>query len=194
MALACQTARILFLEAAARSYGVKDPSTSAHLMLQRNVESMPATKSVGEHLVPFSCTACGTFLVPGWTSRTSLLSGPSNVRRRSSKGGKWKEKEKRTVHLIVECLTCRRHMKTPVDPSQKPKNKECASVIAIDGGSISNPTVFDERQRPVKSNSHSRQRAKLRKGGLQALLDKAKQSPTLFPGGDLDLMDLMKQE
>lgn len=207
MALASQFARTQFLEAAARTYAVTDPSTSAHLMLQRDVESIPQPRSTRQDLVSSSCTVCGTIFLPGWTLRTSLvnqrLNGndvPKDKSSQTEDGEKDQEHEqkqqqqqRKPIFLVNECLICHRYVRTVLGRPRNPKDRKYAPIATIQRESISESADLSEMQKPAKINAQSKQRAKARKGGLQALLDKSTQS-SAPPLCSFDLMDFMKQE
>ena len=192
------SARNRFLDAAARSYAVDHPATSAHLMTQRNEDSNSLRRPLVRDSAITRCSACGTLVIPGVTSKTILRNaGPDRkVKRKNNlnrRGGETTEQEhKKDMLLIVECLRCHRHMRRPIDTPRQPRDKRYAAAEGIGKTSLPETSAKNAVEKLVKDNAQSKQRAKARKGGLQALLDKSKQdsSPSR---GNLDLMDFMKQ-
>lgn len=187
-----------FLEAAARIYAVDHPATSAHLMAQRNEESNPLGRPLGRDSAIISCMACGTLMIPGVTSKTILRNaGPDRKVKRKNKlnrrGSETSEQEHgKSMLLIVECMKCHRHTRRPMDTPRQPKDKKYAAAEGIRKTSVPESSVQNAVEKLAKDNAQSKQRAKARKGGLQALLDKSKQDSSSSLGS-LDLMDFMKQ-
>lgn len=199
-------AKIRFLEATARHYASSAPETSAHLMAQRNIEAADNGLSPSRNQSNGSCKGCGSILLPGWTSRTSII----------RKGGKVKVQSKKKPrsnasdldrYLRVDCLICYRYEERPLQ-GLKPKSKhplQISSEQALVGSGPQQPpsqihdssaASADQAQasKPLATNTNSKKRAKARKpGGLQAMLEKSKASTGPSSGFGLDLMDLMKQ-
>lgn len=196
MASASQTARAKFQETAAYTYAVRSPATSAYLMLHRNFETTLSVKpSRDDSSIP-SCRACGTIFLPGWTSKTSI-SNQSSVRKGppSSKKEAGKARQGKRKVLKVECLKCHRYVQTSLDSLKlvrKPAVVEHpASATRMTTTDVTRVMTKSEKQKPTVGNG-GRQRAKARRGGLQAMLEKSKQTSTSSFGSGLDLMDFMR--
>lgn len=199
-------AKLRFLEASARHYASSAPETSAHLMAQRNIEAADNGLSPSRKQFNGSCKGCGSILLPGWTSRTSIV----------RKGGKVKVGAKKKPrsnasdlarYLRVDCLICYRYEERPLK-GLKPKSKhplQISSEQALIGSEPQETStrIYDastsstdqvKASKPLAPNTNSKKRAKARKqGGLQAMLEKSKASTGPSSGFGLDLMDLMKQ-
>ena len=190
-------AKIRFLDAAAHHYSLIAPATSAHLMLQRNSEA-------ADNFIPVeggrACRACGTILIPGSTSRTSI------VHEKATKTKVRLERHRKADHagtlmkfIKVDCLICHRYERTPLQGSSSPNIKKLSvsntrTVPPVGGFADKEPSNMPQSARVGTASASSKQRAKARKhGGLQAMLDKTKVSADSTPGFGLDLLDLMKQ-
>ena len=182
------SARTQFLEAAARAYVGTDPATSAHLMAQRNLETTRNVLSVFEDPSTPYCRACGMIQVPGRTSAISVSDGRLANRCRSTTKAMGKGKSEGTKSILVECLTCHRYVKSALPSSPEMEVKASAKAIASTKENVTRKTG-----KPTTGNAGSKQRAKARKGGLQAILEKSKQGSTSSVGDGLDLMNFLKQ-
>ncbi len=199
MEIETMEAKIKFLNASACHYSVIAPATSAHLMLQRNSEA-------ADNSVPLrvdgsrACRACGTILIPGSTSRTSIVHEKAiKTRIRSSRHGKDDRAGTPTKSVRVECLICHRYEKKPLQDSsgtniKKPSVSNTRTVPSVSGFADKEPSDMPQSARVGTASASSKQRAKARRhGGLQAMLEKTKVSANSSPGFGLDLLDLMKQ-
>ena len=189
--------KIQFLDAAACHYSMITPATSAHLMLQRHFEvannSVPVQKSG-------ACRACGTILIPGSTSRTSIVhEQPTKTKVHSKKHGKDDSAKKPIRFLRVDCLICHRYERKPLQGSSRPNVKkpsvfDTGTLPSVSGFADKEPSDMPQSARVGTASASSKQRAKARKHGeLQAMLEKTKGSTNSSPGFGLDLLDLMKQ-
>ena len=199
MAIEAMEAKIKFLDASACHYAVVAPATSAHLMLQRNSEA--AVNSVPLQIEGSrACRACGTILIPGSTSRTSIVrERATKSRSRSREQGKDGRAGTPVKSLKVDCLKCHRYEKKPLQDtgstnSRKPSGLLAQTVPSVSGSVDKNPSDMTQSARVGTASAGSKQRAKARKhGGLQAMLEKTKVSTNSSQGFGLDLLDLMKQ-
>ena len=189
--------KIKFLDAAAFHYSMIAPATSAHLMLQRNFEaannSVPVQRSG-------ACRACGTTLISGSTSRTSIVHEPSTTTEvHSRKHGNDDSARKPIKFLRVDCLICRRYERKPLQGPSRPNVKKLSALKpgtlpSVGGFAAKEPLDMPQSARVGTASASSKQRAKARKhGGLQAMLEKTKVSANSSSGFGLDLLDLMKQ-
>src|SRR5262249_38838457 len=94
-------ARLRFLQASARAVFLSSPSTSRHLLTQsteiarsQNVQFQTSQGDV--------CTACGSLLLPGWSTSTNLASKKSKNRR----GATPKAQAPQPKILSRSCSTC----------------------------------------------------------------------------------------
>ena len=210
MAAALSIARMKFLDASAHYYSTLAPATSAHLMLERmavaaNNEATLAKRPGSDD----ACGACGTIRIPGLTSKTTIVE-PTKSKKVSHKRNKQRQSEATAnrptaKQLVVECLTCHRITPTPLQPSQghRVRRQRGSGSTATFGAQTAEPVPLStpaftkqapSSEKPVSANSSSKKRAKTRKqGGLQAMLEKSKESGKSPSGFALDLMDFMKQ-
>ena len=188
-------AKIKFLDRAAEAYALKIPSLSAHIMLERfatadksdTIESKKDKKNV--------CRACGTLLISGLTSRVSLNSGRSSSKvsklskRRDPSKSRQSEKS-----LETHCLVCHRFSKVAICPSKRQSLGEQGRRPT--DGKVRLPTGIDmESESPAKPkavNASSKRTKTRKKGGLQALAQRTKESNQTNTSFGLDLMDFMK--
>ncbi len=188
-----------FLDASACHYLVIAPATSAHLMLQRNHEaadnSLPLQVEGSR-----ACSACGTILIPGSTSQTSIVhEKATKTKVRTKKHGKEDRAGTPTKFVRVDCLICHRYEKKPLQGSsgtniKKPSVRNTRTVPSVSGFADKEPSDMPQSARVGTASASSKQRAKARKhGGLQAMLEKTKASVNSSPGFGLDLLDLMKR-
>ena len=194
MVSASANARFSFLEEAARHYARTDPSTSAHLNLQNKIEA--ETQSITQPKKDGSeyCKACGTLRLLGVNTKISIVSdrpkGSKLKKSFKSRSSALRVVLQPTKHLITKCLICHRYDKRLLK-SQEPKSKRSAlatSVVPPQAG-----TMFQQPKDTTDSvakNASSKQRARARKGGLQALLQREKQAPA---DTGLNLMDFMRK-
>ena len=200
MADAATAAKLRFLNASAHHYLTSAPATSTHLMLQRNLEVADNGLVLREDEGSRSCRACGSILIPGRTSRTSIISdGVSKNKARSKKRSAEREVEKPIKFVKIDCLVCYRFEKKPLqrptDSSVRKSGKATAqpTPLTVTRAGVTDP-ASPQSLKPVTTNASSKQRAKARKhGGLQAMLEKSKASSIPSSGFGLDLLDLMKQ-
>lgn len=196
-------ARTHFLENSARSLQGIAPSTSAHLMHERDAVAEERGKTLNKTQFKDICRACGTILVADMTSKVDLIES-CNKRMR--------KKRKMDIHEHVgsqakqtwriECLCCRRVTRSSLQYKQPqeygnasqgaapPKN----SQSALAESELPSSSTKTELAKPESANASSKKRAKARKqGGLQALLEKSKGLKSQYAGPGLDLMDFMKE-
>ena len=194
-------AKLKFLDTAARIYATSAPAISAHLMLHHNLEAANA-KGVIKTATGTSCSGCGTIFLPGWTSRTTIISKAPAPKMNTKR----KKRPGRRVPVVLpekvvrtDCLKCYRFEETahPTTPHNKLR-KDAANIRHLDHNArpisdISAPALPN----PVKSgsaNASSKQRSRARKqGGLQALLQKSKTSALSSSAFGLDLSDFLKK-
>ena len=188
-----------FLDASACHYSGIAPATSAHLTLQRNYEA--ADNSLPLQVEGSSvCSACGTIMIPGRTSRTSIVHAKATKTKvRTKKHGKDDRAGTPIKFVRVDCLTCHRYEKKPLQGSsgtniKKPSMLRTRTVPSVSGFADKEPSDMPQSARVSTASASSKQRAKARKhGGLQAMLEKTKASVNSSQGFGLDLLDLMKR-
>ena len=189
-------AKIKFLDRAAETYALKAPSVSAHIMLERaataekldTIESKKHRKDV--------CRACGTLLIPALTSSVSMSSGRNSriVSSLSKRKGHSKSMQSEKT-LETHCLACHRFSKVAIRPSKRQGLGE-QDHFASDSKVQSSAGIGMENELPTtpKPMNVSSKRTKARKkGGLQALVQRTKESNQTNNSFGLDLMDFMKE-
>ena len=192
-------ARLKFLHASAHLYSATAPATSAQLMLQRHIEIAGNAKLKSDDRSSSSCKACGTILIPGWTSQTSRVDKQaSQIRNRKprpkkhTRGRIFAALEK---HIRVKCLACHRFDDIPLPKPETGKINKNVKATSRAMSSDPKPSLDKEvnpHDKPSKA-SKRRERVRKHKSGLQAVLERSK-APAAPPSGfGLDLWDLMKQ-
>lgn len=197
-------AKLKFLRSSSQLYSFTAPSTSAYLMLQHNLESPKDTNPSRKNKRPSgtSCKGCGTILIPGWTSRISIVN--KGVATKPIRKARLEKHGRRStagpVKVVrTDCFICYRYEETPLPPapSRKPLGKipdtpQTTRLVKANADPAS--STSGNSPKPTAANASSKQRAKARKkGGLQAMLEKSKASATPSSGFGLDLSDFMKQ-
>jgi hypothetical protein len=168
-----------FLEKSSYTLAISSPSTSAHLMTER-LSLMPENEREHTNFLRHDvCGACGTVTTLGWTATTP--------RTRSTRRQHEGRRERKVIRV---CLVC--HRETVNALPTAPKAVKIAQTQSMDPSSSrlelgTPPTVSDVAE---KTSSKRRARTRKEKSGLQALLNKSKQSTN--SSSTLDLMDFMK--
>ena len=199
MADVAREARLTFLHASAHLYSATAPATSAQLMLQRHIEIAGNAKSKSDDGSNSSCKACGTILIPGWTSQIS------RVDKRALQMASLKPRPKRHTrgrisappekHIRVKCLACYRFEDLPLPKPGTGRTNNNAKATSRAISSDPKPSldqVLNPQDRPSKA-SKRRERVRKHKSGLQAMLERSKAPATAPSGFGLDIWDLMKQ-
>ena len=200
MADVAREARLNFLHASAHLYSATAPATSAQLMLQRHIEIAGNAKFTSDDRSSSSCKACGTILIPGWTSQTSRvdkralqMADPKPRPKRHTRGRISATLEK---HIRVKCLACHRFDDIPLPkPETGRTNKNAKATSRATSSSDPKPSLDQEpnpHDQPSKA-SKRRERVRKHKSGLQAMLERSKAPAAPLSGFGLDLWDLMKQ-
>lgn len=192
-------ARLKFLYASAHLYSATAPATSAQLMLQRHIEIAGNAKLKSGDRSSSSCKACGTILIPGWTSQTSRVdkqaSQIGNRKPRPKKHTRGRISATLEKHIRVKCLACHRFDDIPLPKPETSRTNKNAKATSRAMSSDPKPSLDQEVNPHDKSSKASkrRERVKRHKSGLQAVLERSK-APAAPPSGfGLDLWDLMKQ-
>lgn len=199
-------ARVTFLREAARLLAIPSPSVSAIVGAERNrlveTQDMHLRASMKEWnaLRRESCGACGNTFIPRWSCEVSHESGLSGSKKRS-KRGTLKRPNRGDKAVVYTCLRCHRRTVQPLQTRPPKHTKNAVRVPGTEEPGIPS-TDADRREQASSSknnskraksvNASSKQRAKARKGGLQALVAK---NNAQFPAGGglgLDLMDFMQ--
>lgn len=195
MADVAAEAKLRFLHASAHLYSVTAPATSAQLMLQRHIEGAGDPRPQNIDGSSSACKACGTVLIPGWTSRTSRVdkraSRDANLKPGAKKHARGKLFPISEKHVRVKCLACHRFEDTLLQKSKTSSNIDKAKATSRTTRSSHPKPNLDPESNPQASKR--RERARKHKGGLQAMLEKSK-APTAPSGFGLELLDLMKQD
>ncbi|MCJ1275863.1 hypothetical protein MMC21_003667 [Puttea exsequens] len=201
MPIADIDSRLRFLDAAAHLYSCTSPELSAHLMLQRNSAATNRPEEARKSDDGDSCKGCGIVLVPGRTSRKSIihrgLSSKASTTRKV-KGRILKSIQPNDKYVRTSCLRCHRFEDAFLNSTKalrpgKPASKDRVSVPNERSGPDAANLLHEDPLKPATANASSKQRAKARKqGGLQAMLEKSKASAGSPSGLGLDLSVLMK--
>ena len=191
-------AKLKFLLVSGHLYSATAPATSAQLMLQRHIEIAGSARPKSSDGSSSTCKACGTVLVPGWTSQigrvdkgASRTTGLKPKSRNHARGKPLLIPEK---YVRVKCLACHRFEDTPL---QKPKSGSQSKTAKATMSSADAKLDSDPRSIPLDTPtkaSKRRERTRKHKSGLQAMLEKSKTPAVPSSGLGLDLLDLMKQD
>ena len=170
-----------FLENSSRCLAISSPSTSAHLMTERIALSTDSEHAAAKGLRDNVCNACGTLMVLGWN--TTIGHGhklcSSTMQRPIQKGRR---------RWILVCQVCHRETVTALNavkggqPTSSPSTTSKHPVEA--------PATMNKGAE--KTSGKQRAKARKEKSGLQALLNKSKQTSASSSTFKLDLMDFMK--
>lgn len=198
MADTAAEAKLRFLHAAGHLYSATAPATSAQLMLQRHLEMAGNAEPRGNDGSSSSCKACGTVLIPGWTSQTSRVDKrAANPKPGSKKHTRAKPSPIADKYVRVKCLACHRFEDTPLQKSKPSSNSETAKATSQATSSSDAKLQLDPESSPLDNSSKAskrRERARKHKSGLQAMLEKSKLPTAPSSGFGLDLLDFMKQD
>jgi RNAse P Rpr2/Rpp21/SNM1 subunit domain len=172
-----------FLEKSSRYLSISAPSTSAHLMTERlalmSEDERKSTKDL-HHTV---CGACGTLAALGWTATTARRqqAGRSTVQHHG---------RTKTRKVIYVCLAC--HQETISVLPMVPQAVKTAQAKSTESASskLESRTVSTISETTEKPSSKRRAKTRKERSGLQALLNKSKQTPA--SSSTFDLMDFMK--
>lgn len=194
-------AKLRFLHAAGHLYSATAPATSAQLMLQRHLEMAGSAGPKGHDGSSSSCKACGTVLIPGWTSQISRVDKRASKMANPKPGSKKHTRAKRSPiadkYVRVKCLACHRFEDTPLQKSKPSSNSETAKATSQATSSSDAKLQLDPESSPLDNSSKAskrRERARKHKSGLQAMLEKSKLPAAPSSGFGLDLLDFMKQD
>ena len=185
-------ARTRFLVSASQAYARTVPAAAAHLQLYSN--ELPATDDARRQtqLARNACQSCGSILIPGLSSRITVVESQAKISRHISgrltmkngrKGNNGSRQDQSPKLLRNECTKCGRYKETALPQLERTKSsvqhkENSATSQVLDSHAAGSIAVGDKRSR-------SR-----RKGGLKALLAGAKE--TARPSTSLELMDFMK--
>ncbi|KAM0515997.1 hypothetical protein ACHAPE_005618 [Trichoderma viride] len=163
------------------------PETSAHLLSQRAAllyaHDMAPSDLQRQHV----CAACGHIMIPGEATGLKL----ETLRTRTSKGRKAqtsasdktaKPGSARERSKDFSCGLCARVTRIPL-PAPEAVTRRRASKLKMQN------STTDEIQKPATANASSKNRAKNRKAGLQALLSGQQQRQS----NPLSLASFMKK-
>ena len=191
-------ARLRFLDRSARVLTGTAPATSAHLMLERNTVAEEHGKALHKAQLQGICKACGTMS----DADNISTSDPLRPNAASSKGRNW---DSMPDHVLLdnpsnnECHACRRVVVKPSFQLQEYGRNKVTRTAA--SAKLPDNTCYPSLKhdlakvgKVIPANLSSKNRAKARKqGGLQAMLEKAKEKNQQPSDTGLNLMDLIKK-
>lgn len=192
MALDSTQARFKFLKEAAFQLATTAPNVSASLAstyinsVMDTEDDVQRAKKEWSSLQREFCGACGSIVLPGWSSSVHLQSSPKPAKKLDQKPPPPSEKV-----IMSVCLRCDRKYLQPLQP-RKPKHVRLRAKRGVEASTVVAPPPSNDESKITRSaNATSKQRKKSRKGGLQAMLEKNK-SQNSGGGLGLDLMDFMQ--
>jgi RNase P subunit RPR2 len=185
--------RLAFLQHASRQLALASPTVSANLgagcdkLLSAQDADLEASRKERDAYRREVCGACGSLMVPGLTCAVSQ-EGPAKPSKRIQKDTPGPTNGPSKA-MRYSCLRCGRSTFLTLQPTPASRAKRLTK------GKQGHPTetvkgVAEGPSVPRSANASSRQRAKARKGGLQAMLVKSK-TQTQGSATGLDLMDFM---
>ena len=199
MANAAAEAKLRFLRASAHLYTATAPATSAQLMLQRHIEIAGNPKHRSDDVSKPSCMACGTVLIPEWTSHTSSVEKrgpkPSYPKTGSAKRTRGQYSPKFDKYIRTKCLACHRFEDTLLQKSKASCEGERPKATVQTTSPADAMPSLDLNSSPLDKSTQARkrrQKARKHKSGLQAMLEKSRIPAASSAGFGLDLLDLMK--
>ena len=200
MADAAIEAKLKFLLVSGHFYSATAPATSAQLMLQHHAEIAGTARLTSNDGSGSSCKACGTVLIPGWTSQTSRVDRRALKTANPKPGSKKHTLDQLSAHaekfVRVKCLACHRFEDTTLQNTKISRSSERAKAqlqVTSPLDAKLNPDPESSLLEKSTKASRRRERARKHNSGLQAMLEKSKAPATPSLGLGLDLMDLMKQ-
>lgn len=193
---AAAEAKLKFLHASGHLYSATAPATSAQLMLQRHTEIAGNARPKRSDGSNSTCKACGTVLVPGWTSQISRIdkgaSRTTDLKSGSKKHARGKPSLIPEKYVRVKCLACHRFEDTPLQKSDSGSHSTAKATMSSSDPKIDSDPTSILLDKPTKATKR-RERTRKHKSGLQAMLEKSKTTSAPSSGFGLDLLDLMKQ-
>lgn len=202
-------AQLNFLRRSASSLATQSPSTAAHLSAERTNILLAKERTLSESDRREACTACGSPMIPGWTSH--LCSEPEKqkwIARRKGSAKKRKPVKSDvpvTRKIISECLVC--HRKTyqafqvaqtarlPQERGPAASSQTAPTEKKTERGPSKLRTIKLQSQDSAAGNGTSKERAKTRKKAtLHAFLAEGKKRKVETSDGptDLNLIDFLK--
>lgn len=190
MASSQLTASLDFLTDAAHLLRGAAPETSAHLMRHRadlvSHANVPQHELRQQHV----CSACGHIMMPGQGGTRVKLETCKARQGRAAGTRKKASREAPTRTKILTCGRCQRLTKINLAAPEKSVRRRKGTRPAA-GQATTTAKKTDLSDAPKKTaNATSKQRAKNRKAGLQALLSQQKQEAS---ASSLTLADFMRK-
>jgi hypothetical protein len=199
-----------FMTDAAHLLQAAAPETSAYLLSRRNELIFQSKGQLTPVQMQHDCNGCGNILIPGQGRTTLKLESMRKHHRRQRKHGTEKKnhgkgQSKNKVDLgkselqsgPVKILTCgycdsvtKSFAKTVPAPRRKAV-KTAALAVTVKVPKL--PVAAGDGANKRAENSNSKQRAKARKAGLQALLSKNESTAKSQAPRSLTLADFMKK-
>lgn len=198
-------AQVKFLDEASQLLLPTSPSISAYLQIRqrdiREIHDMPPKDKTGQDI----CRACGSILIPGWSSRSLRRSAkPSNTIAKPQRKRKRDATDAKLDSDRIECLRCHSPMIRGTRPASRTTSSHTQSphqaIIATKIPTVSTPaTAAPVVPSPVPTSAENgpatlnrKKRARGKDSSLQAMLAKSKSEKKGPQGFGLDLMDLMQ--
>ncbi|KAF2266963.1 hypothetical protein CC78DRAFT_99895 [Lojkania enalia] len=189
--------RLKFLKEASYLLAIPSPATAAFFGAERDRllishdADLESSRKAWDALCREVCGACGNLMVPGLSCDVTRETRKEKLPERRKKDT-LKQSTRSDKVMVYSCSRCNRNTVQPLYtmmPNHLRKTTHGSAVQSID----STAKKDDSGKVSKSANANSKQRAKSRKGGLQAMLAKSKAPPLGQVGGlGLDLMDFMK--
>jgi ribonuclease MRP protein subunit SNM1 len=198
------SARLKYINDSAHLLAISAPGTSAYLMSRCNGLMFDNELEQSDAHKQHVCGACGNIMILGWTGTRQIESLKVQKGRRNARAMMQNTSSAQVKTVVCTCERCGRRTRrsintniprslTTLNTTYNPRASQTATPFK---GPLLETHSAPRTPSSTSANASSRRRAKIRKhGGLQALLEKNKETDTRVSGGGfgLDLFDLMKK-
>jgi RNase P subunit RPR2 len=196
--MATDSSKLQFLEAAAYLLAVPSPTISATLGAARDrvLESQDVdTESHSKEWDAIRrqfCGACGSVMIPGWSCEVRQENRPTTMVKGTKKDTLMHSNNRKEKDIVYICSRCNRKTAQPLRfrAATRPRGTSLRPTAVNPIPEVKDSSLQDATKVVKSANSSSKQRAKARKGGLQAMLAQSKNQGSASKG--LDLMDFMQ--
>jgi hypothetical protein len=171
-----------FLTDAGHLMATASPETSAFLMRKRDAlmfeHELPLTETRRQHV----CSCCGHIMIPGRGSQLEFRKEKRSVKKSANAGQRRPRQPKSgepqpSLTKVITCGHCGRLTETKLPPpasvSRHSAKTKTAKPVVLETAPAQTRVPQEDAPQKGTANASSKKRAKSRKAGLQALLEKA---------------------
>jgi RNase P subunit RPR2 len=186
--------RLRYLKDAAHLLAIASPIASANLgaahnkILETEGADLELPRKEWDALRRSFCGACGSPMLPGWSSKVSHKVQPRKIITGSQKG-KSTTLSKAQKDVVYTCLRCNRTTVQPIQTKPSKYLKRAIRGLEAKAAAAQSPDQKEDKKVAKSASVSSKQRAKARKGGLSVMLAHSKSS---IGNTGLDLLDFMQ--